>query len=365
MNMEELDTPSLVVDLDKLEKNIVDMSERAKKWGIRLRPHIKTHKIPEIAQMQVKHGASGITAAKLGEAEVMLAHGIRDILIAYPVIGSKKLERLKNLILSADQIVVSLDSFEAAEGLSELGQNIGQPIKVYVEVDTGLHRLGRPSGRETVDFLKELKRYPYLEIFGLMTHAGHAYKAKTREEVREVSHSEARQLVETKKMAKEMLGLDISHVSVGSTPTSYFSGEVEGVTEMRPGTYVFNDDNLRVLGMVSEEELALKILATVISKPNGRRLTLDAGSKTLTSDTSLIRGHGVIEGYPELRISRLSEEHGVVEIEEEDFHLNVGDRVWIVPNHVCPTVNLADSLYGVRNGKVEKVFHVAARGKNQ
>lgn len=362
--LEQIDTPALVVDLDKMEANIEKMVERARKAGIKLRPHTKTHKSPYIALKQLEAGASGITVAKLGEAEVMRKHGIRDILIAYPIIGEHKLSRLERLAADTD-VITALDSVDVGRGISSIGEKLGRKLPVYVEVDTGLHRCGKAPGEETVRLIDSLTVLPYLEIRGIMTHAGHSYKADTRERLKTIAHEEGELLVKTRNMVSEKVGLDIPEVSVGSTPTSLYSGEVAGVTEMRPGTYVFNDATMMALGLVDREDCALTICATVVSKPSPERIIIDAGSKTLTSDKgALSEGFGIVGSAPSVKVSWISEEHGVIDT-TSGLRAEIGDVVEIIPNHVCPAVNLADELTGVRNGQIEKIIPVEARGKNR
>lgn len=340
------------------------MARRSREAGVRLRPHIKTHKSPYIALKQLEKGASGITVAKLGEAEVMRKHGIRDILIAYPIIGEQKLKRLGKLALDTD-VIVSLDSLEVARGISQAGKQIGRSIPLYIDVNSGLDRCGKEPGQETLELIELINQLPYIRILGLMTHAGHSYQEKSREEQIRISRQEGALLVETKKVAKEKLGIDIPEISVGSTPTSFYAHEVEGITEMRPGTYVFNDATMVALGLVTKEECALTIRATVVSRPSSDRAIVDAGSKTLSSDrNTYTEGYGFLKSCPEITISRLSEEHGVI-VTPPDFEIQIGDEVDIIPNHVCPTVNLADELIGIRNGRIEGIIAVEARGKNK
>lgn len=360
----DVDTPSLIVNLNQMEQNIVNMAEKAKKAGISLRPHIKTHKSPKIALRQIQAGADGITVAKLGEGEVMVGHGIKDILIAYPIVGAKKLARLEKLANKAD-VKVSLDSVEVARGISEVGQRIGKTMKVYIEVDTGLGRVGRAHGEETVELIESVAKLPNIVVYGLMTHAGQSYKSETLDDMAKVARQEGHFLVLTKELVKQRLGIDIPVISVGSTPTSYIGGQVEGVNEMRPGTYVFNDATMCSLGLVEPSECALTIYSTVVSRPSPDRVIIDAGSKTLSSDKGMYtKGHGFLKENPDIFVSWLSEEHGVIYL-PEGYSLNIGDVLEIIPNHVCPTVNLADDLIGVRDGEITEIIEISARGKNK
>ncbi|HEX3200310.1 MAG TPA: alanine racemase, partial [Actinomycetes bacterium] len=211
--LDELETPALLVDLDVLEANLAEMAAVAARAGVRLRPHTKTHKSPEIAHMQVAAGAAGITCAKLGEAEVMADAGLDDLLIAYPLVGDDKLRRLAALLERAG-VRVTLDSVEVAEGLGRLGRELGRDVEVLVEVDTGLHRLGRPPGPPTADLVGRVARVPGVQVAGLLTHAGHAYRAPTATELRRLAEREVLDLVETAELCRRQ-GIDLAEISVG------------------------------------------------------------------------------------------------------------------------------------------------------
>jgi len=360
LKVDELDTPAVLIDVDLLKVNIEEMAREAARLGIRLRPHAKTHKSPEIAGMQLDAGACGVTVAKLTEAEVMAAYGIDDILVAYPVIGRTKLARLKDLA-EKTKVTVTVDSETAAQGVAEVGEAIGVPVPVYVEVNTGQNRCGLEPGRATVEFVKSLAALRGIEVVGLMTHAGHAYQARNLNELRQIARGEAFLLADTRELLGKA-GLQIDEISVGSTPTAHFMSEMSGITEIRPGTYAFNDYNMVSLGVAEIQRCALTVLSTVVSRPAGNRFVLDAGSKTLSSDPNVRgRGYGFIKGY-NCVISRLSEEHGVVETEVE---AGIGDRVEIIPNHCCPVVNLTDSVYLRKGEEVVGELKVRARGMNR
>ncbi|HJW61065.1 MAG TPA: alanine racemase, partial [Actinomycetota bacterium] len=250
----ELDTPALLVDLDVLEANLAEMAAVAGRAGVRLRPHTKTHKSPEIARMQVEAGAAGITCAKLGEAEVMADAGLDDLLIAYPLVGDEKLRRLRDLLEGA-RVRVSLDSVEVAEGLGRVGRALGRDVEVLVEVDTGLHRLGRPPGPPTAELVGLVARVPGIRVVGLLTHAGHAYRARTPDELRRLAEREVLDLVETAALCRRR-GVELGEISVGSTPTARVGAFVDGVTEIRPGTYALNDATMVRLGVATEASTA-------------------------------------------------------------------------------------------------------------
>jgi len=359
----ELDTPVLLSDLDVVERNLSEMAEVARSAGVKLRPHTKTHKCPEIARMQVAAGASGITVAKLGEAEIMADAGLTDILLAYPIWGEEKLRRLRAL-LERTSVRVSLDSAEVAEGIGRVGRDVGQEIPVLVEVDTGLHRLGHPPGEPTVRLVAEIARVPGVDVIGLLTHAGHSYSSRSPEELRAAAEHEGASLVETAELCARD-GLEIREISVGSTPTARTAARVPGVTEIRPGTYVFNDVQQMRLGVASEDTCATRVLATVVAHPSEERFVIDAGTKCFTSDGGdgpPFPGRGVVAGRPGLRLDFMNEEHGVGHRTDDD-DVRIGDRLQVIPLHVCSCVNMFDVAYGVRGGGVERELAIAGRGK--
>ncbi len=361
----DLDTPCLLVDLDVLERNIAAMAKVAADAGVRLRPHTKTHKCPEIAAMQVAAGASGITVAKLGEAEVMADAGLDDILIAFPLVGDGKLTRLRDLMDRAS-VRVSLDAVEVAEGLGGVGRDRGADVPVLVEVDTGLHRLGRPPGAPSAELAVAIDRVEGVEVVGLLTHAGHSYRAADAASLHEIGRREALDLLETAELCRRA-GVDVREISVGSTPTARVAAGVEGVTEIRPGTYVFNDVQQLRLGVCTQDECAASVLVTVVARPSAERFVVDAGTKVFTSDGGdgpPFPGRGLVAGRPGLRIDRMSEEHGVGHI-EGDEPLAIGDRLEVIPLHVCSAVNMFDVAYGVRGGAVDRELTIAGRGRSR
>ena len=362
MNVFDLDTPALVIDLDRVEINIAEMAQRSRDAGVRLRPHTKTHKMPEIARLQIDAGASGITCAKVGEAEVMVAAGFDDILIAYPIYGAEKLARLQALRDKA-RILVSLDSVEVAKGLGELGVASGNPIEVYVEVDTGHHRLGRAPGGPTVELITQLAEISGITIIGLLTHAGHAYGATTLADRNVVVDNEVSDLVTTQRLCAEA-GVAFHEISVGSTPSARSEVTRQGVTEVRPGTYVFNDTSMINLGVANEETCAAHILATVIGRPTPERFVIDAGTKCFTSDGVGRPGWIQVVGRDDLTMQFITEEHGVGWIDlSKGGTLSIGDKLLLIPSHICPVINLFDSAYATREGDVIQELIVAGRGK--
>lgn len=359
---DQIDTPSLIVDLDVVEHNVIEMAEVARRSGVTLRPHVKTHKAPEIARMQIDAGAHGIAVAKLGEAEVMADAGVDDILIAYPIVGESKLERLAALMDRAE-VRVSLDTIDVAKGLGRLGVRRGAAVPVLVEVDTGLHRMGRPPGEPSSSLALEVAGIPGVEVVGLLTHAGHAYRASDAAELRRIAEREALDLLETAERCARM-GLEMREISVGSTPTARIVAGVPGVTEVRPGTYVFNDVQQLRLGVATIEACAAHVLVTVVARPTPDRFLIDGGTKSFSSDGGdgpPFPGRGLVIGRPDLVLDLMTEEHGVGHIEGGN-DVAIGEHLEVVPLHVCSCVNLYDEAIGMRGGHVDHEIAIAARG---
>lgn len=356
-----VDTPVLAVDLDIMQRNIADMAQTARRSGVALRPHVKTHKSPEIAHLQIAAGATGVTAAKLGEAEVMVAGGITDVLIAYPLVGDLKLLRLEKLAAQA-QVTVSLDSLEVAQGISRVGQRLGKRMPVYLEVDTGLKRVGVAPGAQAVELAQAVARLPGVEVVGVMTHGGHVGAAQSPEELEQLSRAEAELLVTTAR-AIDKAGVPIRVVSPGSTLAARFEADTPGVTEIRPGTYVFNDSNTVDRWVAQPADCAAFVITTVVSRPAPDRAVIDAGSKTLSADARVggRAGYGIVLARSGIEVVRLSEEHSVLSV-ADGVDLAIGDQLLVVPNHVCPAVNLSDVLVTVRAGQVVGQIPVLARG---
>jgi len=362
MHVNDLDTPALVIDLDRVEANVSEMAVRARDAGVRLRPHTKTHKMVEMARLQLEAGASGLTCATLGEAEVMADAGAQDILIAFPLVGPEKLSRLRVLRERA-RVLVSLDSLEVAQGLGSLAGATGEPVEVYVEVDTGLHRLGRAPGAPSVELVQRVAEVAGVRVIGLLSHAGHAYRFADPIAREQVIARQIDDLVATRRACAEV-GIVIEEISVGSTPTVRDELLRLGVNEVRPGTYIFNDTNMIDLGVATQDTCAARILATVISRPSPTRFVLDAGTKSLAADGAGRPGWVQVVGRDDLTMEFLSEEHGVGVIEPSSTTpLKIGDKVLIIPRHVCTAVNLFDVATGVRGELVDGPILVAGRAR--
>ncbi|MGQ0719932.1 MAG: alanine racemase [Candidatus Eiseniibacteriota bacterium] len=361
--LSELETPAVLVDLDVLERNLRDMADLARSAGVALRPHWKTHKCPEIARRQIAAGAVGGTVAKPTEAEAFLDAGFTDLLIATPVVDPAKIGRIIARARDA-AVAVLIESAEGAARWDEGARRAGTWVPVLLEVDSGMGRTGVAPGPAAVELARGIARRPGLRLLGVMTHAGHAYEAASPEAVAAAGRTEGERLVGTAEEIRSA-GIDCPVVSVGSTPTVRHSARVPGVTEIRPGNYVFHDRTQVGLGVVPEERCALTVLATIVARPSPRRIVVDAGSKTLSSDRARggAEGFGQVAGRPELRVERVWEEHGAIEDAAGAADLRIGSRVRIVPNHACVAVNLHERLIAVRGERVEDVWSIAARGR--
>jgi D-serine deaminase-like pyridoxal phosphate-dependent protein len=360
VTIDGLETPAVLIDLDVVERNVAAMAARARSHGVRLRPHAKTHKLPEIARLQLAAGAAGLAVAKTGEAEVFAGAGFDDLFVAYPVVGADKGRRLMELS-DRVRLAVGVDSEAGARTLSDVFGPAGRTLDVMLKVDVGLHRAG-VAPEAAVEVARRIVALPALRLRGVFTHAGQAYLEETVQGVAEVGRHEGRTLSAVGRALREA-GMPIEEVSVGSTPTAPHAMAEAGVTECRPGNYVYHDASQVGLGTCETFDCAMTVLATVVSAPAPDRAVLDAGSKTLSSDPLRPRpgGYGWILGRRS-RIDRLSEEHGVVSVEPgESFR--VGERVRVLPNHACVVSNLHDVIVAVRGERVEAELAVAARGR--
>ena len=361
-----METPHLLIDVLRMRRNIEKMSGIARELGVRLRPHVKTHKIPTIAREQLEVGAAGITVAKVSEAEVMAGAGIQGIFIAYPLVTVSKIERALRLSEWIN-LTVGVDSLEGARLLSEMAASSGQTLDVRLEVDTGLKRTGVIRS-EAVELASKIATLENLNLTGIYTYRGAVLEdGSPTLDLKKAGLEEGELMVSLAEQIREQ-GIDIEDVSLGSTPTAAFAGEVEGVTEIRPGTYIFYDRMQTRLGACSPEECAATVVVTVVSRPAKDLAIIDGGSKTFATDVPPdreplnLKGFGQIVDHPDAVLERLTEEHGMLRI-PGDHDLRVGETIRIVPNHVCSTVNLHDEVCFVdESGATERVV-VAARGK--
>jgi D-serine deaminase-like pyridoxal phosphate-dependent protein len=364
MHISDLDTPALLIDVDVIKRNICRLSAYCRRHALQLRPHTKTHKIPELARLQIAHGAIGITVAKVGEAEVMADAGLDDILIAYPLLGPKKLSRLAALAERA-RITVALDSREAACGISQTARRGGVSIGARAEFDTGFGRCGLPIDPSSIDTVRAIQDLPGLEWRGLLVYPGHImHTASEREALIEVGNERLAKLLDLIDAA----GIDRSIVSGGNTPAAYESHRFVGVTEIRPGTYIFNDNNTVSAEAAMYSDCAFTVLTRVVSCSVSGKVIVDAGSKTLSADALLSgsrQGFGHVIGYDGLRVEELSEEHGHIRVSSSARPPRLGELLRIVPNHVCTCINLHGWAYGIRAEQVVEEWRVSGRGRVQ
>jgi len=345
-----LDTPTVAIDLSIAEHNITRLQAYLDAHGIANRPHIKTHKLPLLARKQVDAGASGITVQTLGEAEVMAASGIRDILVTYNLMGEAKAARLGRLARMVD-VRVAIDNEVALATVAQGAALAGRTVGVLVEFESGKQRQGVLEPAEALALARRIEAAPHLEFLGLLTYPSSSAVAPWVARARE-AFAEA--------------GIPIRVVSAGGTPGMFLAHEIEGVTEYRAGTYIYHDRKSVAGGVATLEECALHVHVTLVSMPTADRGVIDAGSKVLTSDlvpASMGEGYGMILEYPEAVIRELSEEHGVVDFRACAKRPAIGERLRVLPNHVCPVSNLVDEVVLHRGGVVEAVVPVAARGK--
>lgn len=353
---DDLPTPALVVDLDVLERNIAGMQAAMNERGVALRPHTKTHRSIEIARRQVDAGARGITVGTLGEAEVMADAGLDDIFVAYPVwAGGPNAARLRALS-QRTRLAVGVDSVEAAAALGAVGG--GRPIEVLIEVDSGDHRTG--IAPQSVGTIADAARSAGLTIRGLYTHGGHGYRP---DGTQAAADDEVSALADAAERLREA-GFELEVLSAGSTPTALLSAR-DGITEERPGTYVFNDRQQLHLGAASADQMALWVVATVVSSAVPGQFVVDAGAKTLAKDLpAFLDGYGLVAGADGLTVERTYDYHGVVALPDGVDAPAIGSQVAILPNHACPVVNLAEEMLVVRDGEIVDRWPVDARARN-
>ena len=364
----DLDTPSVIVDLGCLERNIAEMADLAREAGVALRPHIKTHKTPEIARMQLAAGAIGVTCAKIGEAEALADAGLTDFFIAHPLVTVAKARRLAALARRPGvEIATIVDSTAGIAALSQVFAGEGDLLDVLVKVDTGLGRVGTPPGAPTVALARQITAAPGLRFAGICAHEGFSYSLPDPAARDAATRAGVETLVAT---ARDLAaaGLRCERVSVGSTPGARAALIVPGVTEVRPGNYVFYDAMQVGLGVVPTERCALTVLATVVSHSARDRAVLDAGSKTLTSDKGVhgmagAANFGTILGKEGVVLHALSEEHGWLRLDPTGSDVAIGETLRLLPIHSCPVANLAEELVVVRGEQIVDRWAVAAQGR--
>ena len=346
---DDLDTPAVTVRLDIMEANIRRVQVLLDRHGVANRPHIKTHKIPALGKLQMAAGAIGITCQKLGEVEVFTDAGVADdVLLTFNVLGRAKTERLMALAARLRRLAVVLDNDVVARGLSEAGTRHGRDVPFLIECDTGFGRNGVQTPEAALDLARAALKLPRLSFEGLMTFP-------TREPETGLFLERALELF-------KRAGIAVPVVSGGGTPALATVGKVPMITEHRAGTYIYNDVMVVASGTATWDDCAMRVRATVVSRPTDARGVIDAGTKVLTSDQYTVTGYGHVVEYPEAAVTSLSEEHGIVNLSKCRERPEVGEVVHVIPNHCCVVSNMVDEVYGVRGDRVETVWPVAARG---
>jgi len=357
MEKSAIETPALLIDLDAFESNIRKMSEYFRGKSCRLRAHAKTHKSPLIAQKQIAAGAVGVCCQKLGEAEVMVNGGVKDILITNEIVEPSKIERLISLNRYAD-VKVAVDNIHVARATATLAKKQGVKQGVVVEVDVRDKRCGVRPGRPAVDFAREVAKLDGLDFRGVMGYEGPFLDVPDFDQRKTGARELLARLTDTVEMIRKK-GLEVQIVSAGSTGTFNIAGEFSGVTEVEAGSYVFMDSTYRKLQHLGFD-CSLSVLATVISRPIPERVIVDVGWKSITTEFGMPEAEGVENG----KLTRLSEEHGVITVEPA-VRTNVGDKIELIPSHCCTTVNLHDSYFGMRKGHVETIWPILPRRKSE
>ena len=359
MKLTELDTPALVVDLDVMEGNLRRMADYCHQHKLALRPHIKTHKSPLLARRQIDLGSRGITVAKVGEAQVMSQAGLHDLLLAYPIIGPHKARRLREVLENA-RVAVSLDSEEAVDWVSRAAET--RSIDVLVEIDFGMRRCGVPPGHEPLRLARAIEAKPGLRFKGIMLYSGHIHPdvEGTTRRLERLDAELARQL---ELFRRE--GFQVKVVSGGSTPSAYYSHLVESLTEIRPGTYIFNDRNTVEWGACTRDQCAAFLWTTVVSTAVPDQAIIDGGSKTFSGDglaPGNAMGYGIVVEFPGIEFVRMNEEHGYLQL-PEGLELELGQQLRVIPNHICAATNMHDRVWGIRQDEIVEEWEVAARGR--
>jgi D-serine deaminase-like pyridoxal phosphate-dependent protein len=364
VSLDSVDTPALLVDASRLDHNVRLMAQLCQQRGRKLRPHIKTHKTLEIARRQRDNGAVGLTVAKLGEAEVYAAAGFDDLLVCYPIVGPLKLARLAALARSVTVSTV-VDNLGASRDLSKAMTNAGVSLDVLLKLDVGMHRVG-VAADEVEQLAAAVAELPGLRLRGVCIHEGSVYGEADPARRRAVGRDQVQQLVATAERLRDR-GLPIDVVSCGSTPSLADVIDIDGLTEVRPGNYVFYDAMQVALGVVEAERCALSLLTTVVSRGGADHAIVDAGAKTLSLDRGahglgLLSDYGRIVGRDDVRLASLSEEHGWLKL-SEGAPLSVGERLRVLPNHACAVVNNFDKMTIVRDSEPVGEWAIAARGQ--
>ena len=361
----QLETPCLVIDMDIVRANIRRVQESADQYGCALRPHIKTHKVPLFARMQVEAGAKGITCAKVSEAEVMADGGLDDIFIAYPMVGAFRIRRAIALSRRVKRLILAVDSQEGAEMLNRAALEAGVRLEVRMEIDTGAGRTGILQ-EKSLALAQAVSQMEGLELTGIYTFKGLVYQEKPCQDAAIAAREEGEMMAAIAKLLRKA-GIAIRDVSAGSTPTGLAVAETGLVNEIRPGTYIFNDVLLCAEKAAVPEQIAGRIYATVVSTPRADYAVIDGGTKTFPCDIPIgvppyyFPGYAVVEGMKHLHLARMNEEHGILVADNGETGLHVGQVISLLPIHICTALNMQNEIYLLENGVVRKQ-RVEARG---
>ncbi len=366
--MYELETPALLIDKKIMLDNLRSMQEYANKYNVNLRPHTKTHKMPKLAKLQEEIGANGITVAKVGEAEVMAKRGLKDIFIANEIVGKTKINRIK-LLSETINISFGIDNEYQVKEIEEVFENARKKAQVLIEIEVGEKRSGITSEQQFVNVLNTLKRCKNIEYKGLFSHDGHSYKAETVEECKESYMESVRTTMHYAKLAEEM-DMKAENISIGSTPPFMLEFDIpKGVTEIRPGTYILMDaSQANVIN--NYERCAASVLTTIISKPTTERVISDVGAKGITAQTrnkglTKTEGFGRIKQFNNVYVDGVFDEHAIINNTSFRNEVNIGDKIEIIPNHICPVCNLHERAYLISDNNVEDEILIECKGKLQ
>lgn len=362
-----IDTPALLVDYDIALANIEMMQKKADQLGLKLRPHIKTHRMPFFAKLQMDRGATGIACAKIGEAEVMADCGIQDIFIANEVIGESKYERIRQLHRRI-HIRTGIDNLTQLSQMERIFASEENPLEVLIEIEVGECRSGINTNEQLTELVSAIKACRHVALKGVFSHEGHTYKADSVEDCCSKAQAAYARTLETANIIRSM-GIDIDTVSIGATPSVMNLKHFEGITELRLGTYIFFDVG-QSNAIHDFSHCAATVLASVISKPISNRVVIDAGAKALVSQNRpsgicSTQGFGCVKSAEDIRVDNLFDEHGIIYSDQLKDSVEVGDKIEIIPSHICPTVNLYDSAYLVSKGTVLQKLPISCRGKSQ
>ena len=351
----EISTPALIVDYDIMKKNIETMAKFAKQNNIGLRPHVKTHKCPKIGKMQLAAGANGICVAKVGEAEVFAEQGFNDILIANEVIELGQIKRLIELNMKS-LVRVCVDSEKNISDLNQVASKERINLEILLEIDVGLGRNGVQPGESALKFANLIKEKSNLKLVGLQGYEGHLTAVVDPDLRKNQTESCMKSLVDTRDLLNKN-GFNITYLTASNTVTYKFSAKFDGVTELQPGTYIFNDEHYH--GLSPEFDIAVTVLSTVTNNPGKRVYSIDAGLKAATNDN----GNPIFKNYPKCKIRVMTEEHSIIRTGPKDL-FEIGQKVELYPSHICTTVNLYDFFTVIKDGKVLGRWDILARGKN-